>query len=199
MNHTPSSPLSDPARAVAGGWRAWAVALGLVLFLAPQTRGADVAMAKEHQLKAAFIYNFTKFIEWPSKNFASADSPIVIGVVGQGPLHAEVARVVKDRKVNGRELVVRLIEDPDAIKTVHVLFFFASEDARLDEFMSATHGANILTVGESDLFAQQGGAINFLMEQDKIRFDIDMTAAERAGLKVSAQLQKLAKTVRTAK
>ncbi len=169
------------------------------LCFAGHVLAADVAVAKEHQLKAAFIYNFTKFVEWPPKNFPDPNSPIVIGVVGKCPVYDEITRVVKDRKLNGREFAVRIIDTPEAARSVNLLFFCASEDGRLAEFLSAPLGANILTVGESEQFARQGGVINFLMEGYKIRFDIDMLGAERAGLKVSAQLQKLARTVRTNK
>ena len=179
--------------------RALLKCLVLLLSLAGQARAVESSVTKEHQLKAAFIYNFTKFVEWPAMNFPDTHSPIIIGVVGKGPLCAELERAVKDRKVNGRELVVRIVENPEAAKSVHLLFFCASEDARLAEFLGKSPGGNILTVGESDQFGQRGGAINFLVEGDKIRFDIDMIAAEKAGLKVSAQLQKLARTVRTTK
>lgn len=191
-----------PARARTGDWRAWVVALVLVPcleFLAPRAGGADVVVAKEHQIKAAFLYNFTKFVEWPAKAFSATNAPFVIGVVGDGPLCVEIGRVIKGRNVNGRELVVRSIETPEAAREVHMLFLCGSVDDRLAEYLNPNSTANILTVGESDRFARQGGAIEFLLDADKVRFDIDTIAAERAGLKVSAQLLKLARTVRSNK
>lgn len=197
MKPTASISASPPAGPAPGRWLAWAAALVLATCLAPPAGGADIATAKEHQLKAAYIYNFTKFVEWPAQRSADPNSPLLIGVVGQGALHEEIAAVIKDRKVNGRPLAVRLIETPAAARSVHLLFLGASEDARLPGFLDALAGANVLTVGESDRFARQGGMINFLVEKEKLRFDINMVTAGRAGLNVSAQLQKLAKSVRT--
>lgn len=196
MSDTPRFLASGTVRAVTGELKMWCVALGLALGGAPLAGAADVAVAKEHQLKAAFIYSFTKFVEWPALGFLDADSPIVIGAVGSGPLLAEMERVVKGRKVNGRGLVVRRIETPADVKSVHLLFLSASEIARLPEFLTAAHGESILMVGETELFFRQGGTISLLIEDEKIRFDINLRAAERDGVKISAQLLKLARTVR---
>ena len=198
MNNAHSSPLASAIRRsplAPGRWAAAAL-LALGLCFTRSAPAGDAPPAKEHQLKAAFLYNFTKFIEWPAQSFQDTNSPFIIGVVGTGPLCAEVERAVKDRKVNGRALLARPIETVEQARSVHLLFICGSEDARLGEFLNPPQGANILTVGESDLFVRGGGAINFVLQADKLRFEINIRAAERAGLKVSAQLQKLAKTVR---
>ena len=158
--------------------------------------GAEASGLKEYQLKAAFLYNFTKFVEWPAACFESTDAPIILGVAGKGPCAAELEQVVKDRAVNGRKLVVKTLATPGDADGVHVLFVPASEDSRLPEWLEATRVAGVLTVGESEAFARADGIIRFVIEGDKVRFEINMSPAEQAGLKISAQLLKLARTVR---
>lgn len=154
------------------------------------------SVPKEYQLKAAFLYNFTKFIEWPAPSFPDAGSPIIIGVLGSSPFGDELENAVRNRKVNGREITVKRLQSVAAAKSVHVLFVAASEDARLGELREALKGANVLTVGESDAFAKSGGMIDFIIEGDKVRFDINIGAAGQTAVKIGAQLQKLARTVR---
>jgi len=160
---------------------------------------AETSVTREYQLKVAFLYNFTKFVEWPANSSDGTAEPIVLGIAGKGPHAAELEEVVRNRTVNGRKLVVKTVETPEAAKGVHVLFLPASEDARLAEWLGAVRGACTLTVGESGAFAQSGGTINFVVEGDKVRFEVNEDAAEQAGLKVSSQLLKLAKTVRKQK
>ncbi len=159
-------------------------------------RGADSLAAKEHQVKAAFVYNFAKFVEWPAGSFPNSSSPLVIGVIGKSPISAALEAAVMDRKINGRAMIVKCVDTVEAARETHLLFVAASEDKRMDDLLPALAGASVLTVGESAAFVRAGGMINFILEGDKCRFDINMDPAEKAGLKVSAQLQKLAKTVR---
>jgi hypothetical protein len=156
---------------------------------------AESTTATEHQIKAAFLYNFAKFIEWPAGCFSDTNAPVVIGVMSQSAVAAALPAVVKDRKINGRPIVVRSVETVEGARGSHLLFVGAAEDRQVDDLLSILAGAPILTVGESEAFAQRG-VINFILEADRCRFDINMEAAEKAGLKVSAQLQKLARTVR---
>lgn len=158
--------------------------------------GAEIASAKEHQLKAAFIYNFLKFVEWPTNRLQETNTPIIIGVTGGSPIGPALEAVVKDRRLNGRELIVRVVDSPEAAKATHLLFVAGSEDLRLDGLLLALARNGTLTVGESESFANHGGMIRFKLEEEKLRFDINMDAVELDGLKISAQLQKLAKSVR---
>jgi len=173
----------------------WNLGLLLLLLVGGFAHGVE-PVAKEQQLKAAFLYNFTKFVEWPASNFAAADSPIVIGVLGSNLLATELENAVGKRKINGRGIFVKRIQAVADVKGLHLLFVSTAQDARLGELRGALRGANVLTVGESDAFAKSGGVITFVIMDGKVRFDINTTAAERASLKVSAQLQKLARTVR---
>ena len=157
---------------------------------------AEAPAAAEYQLKAAFVYNFAKFIEWPPSSFPTASSPFVIGVTGRTALTTALETAVTNRKINGRAIVIKAVETIEATRGTHLLFVAASEDKRLREFVPVLSPAQILTIGESEAFAKEGGIINFVLEGDKCRFDINVDAAERAQLKISAQLLKLARNVR---
>jgi hypothetical protein len=160
--------------------------------------GADTAVAKEYQLKAAFLYNFTKFVEWPADAFAETNSPIRIGVLSSSPLNVELVRAVEGRKINGRQVVVvvKAIENVADAEGLEVLFIPAAADRQFAERFGALKTKPVLTVGETEFFGRQGGMIQFTQEADKLRFEINMGAAAAAQLKISAQLQKLAKSVR---
>ena len=149
--------------------------------------------AKEYEVKAAFLYNFTKFVEWPASRFADANSPIVVAVLGRNPFGEALEKIVQGRKVNGHAIVVTTVESTADLAQAHVVFVAAGEEPRIDPEQTA---AGLLTVGETEAFAARGGMIVFRMHQDKVRFEINVDAAERHRLKISAQLQKLATAVR---
>jgi hypothetical protein len=184
-----------------GGWRvslavtAWVAAcLGIFLTAGLATlASADSSVAKEYKVKAAFIYNFAKFVEWPAQKLAGDSAPIVIGVLGSNPFGDELENALKGRQVNGRPVVVRQFDNPEAAKAAHLLFVSLNDESKLRK---ALKEYGVLTVGQSELFARNGGIITFTFEDDKLRFEINIGAAEQAGLKISAQLQKLAKNVR---
>jgi hypothetical protein len=175
----------------------WPRAVAVLLcLLGPVLQASFGDTPREYQLKAAFLYNFTKFVEWPASRFADTNSPIVIGVFGKNPFGAELENLVKGRKINDRGIVVRSVGSAADAKAAHLLFVDSTSDDRLAELQGALQGGGVLTVGESTAFARHDGIINFLLEDDKLRFEINMDAADRAGLRINAQLQKLAKTIR---
>jgi YfiR/HmsC-like len=171
---------------------------GCLAFIAPLALSEETGVSKEYQIKAAFVYNFTKFVEWPERSFADASSPIVIGAFCPQPVSAELERVVRDRKVNGRSVVVKKLDAAEEARSTHVLFICASQEAQIANIESAISGLPVVTVGESARFVEAGGMIYLVREDDKVRFEINMQPAERRGVKVSAQLQKLARLVRRA-
>lgn len=175
----------------------FAVALVSLLFFAcTAALGADAAQTKEYQIKAAFVLNFAKFLEWPEGRFEGSDQPISIGVVGETPLTAELQSIVKDRKVRGRSVLVKSATSADDVRNVHLLFVGAGQSAAFGGIRTAAQSGSVLTVGESPEFEAAGGIITFLIEGDKVRFAINMSSAEQAHLKISAQLQQLATSVR---
>jgi hypothetical protein len=188
--------LADVLRSVRGCWMAILTGLVGCWLVGGRCVAAESLGTKEYQLKAAFLYNFTKFVEWPTNSFDDPDAPLILAVAGKGPCAAELEQVVKGRTANGRRIVVKMVETPEAAKGAHVLFLPASEDPRIEEWLGAVRNAGTLTVGESEPFAKAGGIIRFLLEGDKVRFEINVDSTEQAGLKISAQLLKLAKTVR---
>lgn len=182
-------------RACSSPWRVLLAVLASLLIVPQAAFGAKLAGSREYQLKAAFVYNFTKFIEWPAQTFASEQAPIVIGVLGDSAFGPQLDELVKGRSVHGRSIVVARVEDGEQARAVHVLFVSADQVGVFDEIRSTLQGSPVLTVGESRSFALRDGAINFVMEDNIPRFEINVGSAQRAGLKISAQLQKLAKTV----
>jgi hypothetical protein len=156
---------------------------------------AEPPAASEYALKAAFLYNFVKFVEWPESRFADGRSPLVIGVLGTDPFGAELEKVVRGRRINGRDVVVQRFDSADAAKPAHVLFVNTGDGLPTAELRRALGAYGVLTVGESDPFTRGGGIITFRSRGDRLGFEINMATAERAGLKISAQLQKLATVI----
>ncbi len=167
------------------------VLVGLLLISAgPQEN--PTAVFKEYQVKAAFLFNFSKFVEWPARKFTDGTSPIVIGILGVNPFGSELEKAVKGRHINGREVVVQQFDTPEAARSAHLLFVSASSDPSMVSALRALDGSSVLTVGESEAFTRHGGIITLVLEGDKLGFTINIESAGRAGLKISAQLQKLA-------
>lgn len=176
--------------------------LALFGLLAPAGRtafAADHTISKEYQLKAAFLYNFSKFVQWPSECFSNETSPIVIAVLGESPFGDELENAVHGRMVSGRPIVIKIIDSLESLEesgSAQVLFVGAKEERRLGDSLDPLHRANILTVGETPRFSAMGGIITFILAEDKVRFEINQGAGEQADLKINAQLLKLALPVR---
>ncbi len=152
---------------------------------------AQTAQPSEYQVKAALIFNFAKFVEWPTAAFASANSPLTVGVLGENPFGSELERY-GDKTINDRPLIIRECKNLEEARQCHILFISVSEKKRLPEILQAIQGANVLTVSETDGFADEGGMVNFVAEGKKIRFQINDASARSAGLKISSKLLTLA-------
>jgi hypothetical protein len=155
------------------------------------------AQTNEYQVKAAFLYNFAKFVEWPQEAFAQPDAPIVLGVLGEEPFGGALDQVIKGKAVNGHPLAIKRLKWGGKLRECHILFICASERKRLPAIFEQIKGAGILTVGETEAFTQQGGIINFTLVDNKVRFEINTDMAEQARLKISSRLLALAKGVIT--
>jgi len=169
---------------------------GFILLLAASSARAQDAVSREYQIKAAYLYNFAKFVDWPQESFTDGQSPLVIGVFGQNPFGTGLEAIAKAHQINGRPIVVKTITTAKDIAGVHLLFLGSAEDDHVAEILSALAGTSVLTVGESDKFMAAGGMVNFVREADKVRFAINEDAVEHHGMKISAQLLKLATFVR---
>lgn len=153
-------------------------------------------VSREYQLKAAFLYNFTKFIEWPPGRTQNKNTPILIGVLGNNPFGDELAKAVEGRFQNGHPFLVTNVTTVGEVKAVHLLFVPRGQEQLLQEHAAALLAAGVLTVGESEAAATCGSAITFATEADKIRFEINLEAMDHGGFKVSSKLLQLAKVVR---
>lgn len=172
------------------GVRLFGVIVALTLY--SLARAAQVQVAGEYQLKAAFLFNFAKFVEWPPKVLPPS-RPIALCILGTDPFGLELERTIKDERVAGRELAIRRLKQVQERDTCHVLFISPSEKDSLSQILAALKNSNVLTISEIEGFTQVGGIINFYIEESKIRFEINVGAAEKAGLKISSKLLKLAK------
>ncbi len=177
------------------GWGRLSLVLVMVLTVLARAAPNGGSAPKEPAVKAAFLYNFTKFIDWPAAAFDRPDAPFIIAMLGPTPIAAELGQAVRGRKVGGREVIIRHCRTATEAAVAQMVFVVA-DDATMRELLQRVDGRPVILVGESERFLRQGGTIAFLFEADnKVRFAINMTAADRAGLRISAQLQKLAKSI----
>lgn len=164
--------------------------------LGPDLFGADLGPTKEPQIKAAFVFNFAKFVEWPAARFSTTNSAVIIGVLSDSAVAKALEEVIRGRTINGRSLAIRVVNSADEATNVHVLVCTAADDPSVSQILPVLAQRGVLTVGDSEPFARNGGMIQFLTEGDKVRFAVNVESAEKGGLRISAQLLKLAKSVR---
>lgn len=146
----------------------------------------------EYRIKSAYIFNFAKFVTWPSAVFPSPDAPIVIGILGKDPFGSELDQTIAGKTIERRQLQVRRLSETDPINGCHILFISESERKRLPQIFGNAARLSILTVGEMDDFTDMGGMIRFLKHENNIRFEIDLAPVEAAGLKISSKLLQVA-------
>jgi len=186
--------------AAVGRWGSDAI-IGLVMvFLAllwvGEGSSLNGAAPTEYQLKAVFLMNFAKFVEWPTTAFRSAQNALTICVLGENPFGHDLDDVVRGQVAADRALAVKRLAQVQREDNCHVLFVSAAEKARTERVLGVLRNAPTLTVGEGDDFAAAGGMIGLFIDDNKIRFEVNLDAADRAGLKISSKLLKLAKNVR---
>ena len=149
----------------------------------------------EYQVKAVFLYNFTQFTDWPTGTFTDGSSPIVIGIVGEDLFGSTMDELVRGEVVRGRPLVVKRLRADEDMRSCQVLFISRSEKARLPELLNQLKGSPVLTVGDVEGFAQQGGIVNLLLVNKTVKMEINPTVAEEAGLQISGKVLSLARIV----
>lgn len=140
----------------------------------------------EYQVKAAYLLNFTKFIEWPPTAFGDAETPFTICIAGNDPFGAVIDQVIEGETVSGRKIVVRRLETQSPTPC-HIVYG--------SRVLTAPAQAGVLTVGEGETFVKSGGIIGFTVENRRVRFDINQRAAQRAGILLSSKLLSVARTV----
>jgi hypothetical protein len=151
---------------------------------------------EEYQVKAAFLYNFVKFVEWPPQTFKNATDRIAICILGQDPFGGALDDAVKGKTFEGRTFVVPRISDVREASGCQILFVSASETKRARAVLVELKASGILTVGETEGFTTEGGVINFKLEEGRVRLRVNVEAAERAKLRISSKLLSLAQIVK---
>jgi hypothetical protein len=174
---------------------AWGFALCCALLLGSGWPTPQVASAasSEYQVKAAFLYNFMKFVDWPSDGLNSPTT-ICLGVLGKDPFD-DALDAIKGKAAKGRKVVVVRFRSVDEVKGCDLLFICASEKGRLPHILRSIHNARMLTVADQDGFCEAGGMINLVFVKNRVGFEVNVQAANRARLHISSQLLKLATNV----
>lgn len=180
---------SGPRRPVAD--RILAAVLAAALAGAPAAR----AQSAEYQVKAAFLYNFAKFVEWPPGPATARADELRLCVFGEDPFGDDLDALAEGKAVQNKWLRVARVSTLDDVQQCQVVFISSIDIGDLAPILRKAHDAHALTVGESHEFVSQGGIISFVMEGNKVRFEINTASAERANLRISSQLLKLAARV----
>jgi hypothetical protein len=171
-------------------------AVALVLFCAELLEAADSPAASEAQVKAVFLFNFAKYVEWPAAAFPNATAPITIGVMGTNPFGDNLEHVVEGKAINGRPFVIKHYAADSEVSGCQILFIGHSEASRMGAILAKASALPILTVGEDEAFARNGGIIDFVLKNGNVRLEIDLAAAKKAGLTISSRLLAVADVVK---
>jgi len=175
------------------------VLLALSLVSAPVPPVRAQADYTEYQVKAAFLFNFARFVEWPPPAAEPPpDAPALICVLGEDPFTQDLERAVKGKQVRGRNVEIKRSAQLSELTDCPLIFVSSSEERRFDSILGELKGKAILTVGEFESFAKRGGMIGFKIESRRVRFEINAQAAESVGLKLSSQLLKVGDVVTSA-
>lgn len=175
------------------GVRIPAILLSLIIGFGLAVPCARADESLEYQVKAAFLLNFIKFTEWPPTAFTASDSPISICILGADPFGDALDQVVAGESVNGKKVAVERLKRAPSAKACQVLFISKTEK-NIDKILP-TLGPGVLTVGDEENFIRDGGMISFVIENRRVRFDINQTAATNAALKLSSKLLSVARSV----
>lgn len=158
--------------------------------------GMAAGQIREHELKAAFLFKFPSFVEWPEKAFNASDAPLRIGVMAADEVLAELRNIVAGHQVQGRPIVVRRVLEEENVSDLHVLFVGREASAVLPRLRQVP---NLLVVSESQDALEQGSVINFVRSQGRVRFEVALDSAERRELRISSRMLSVARYVRPGK
>jgi hypothetical protein len=163
------------------------------MLLSPCARGQAL---DEYQVKAAFLYNFAKFVEWPAESFKTSRDPILVCVLGHNPFGNALEDAIRGKSLAGRTFAYRHVSDAESASACQILFVGVEESKRFRSLLENLKPMGILTVGEAQGFAADGGVINFKLDDGRVRFEINVNAAEHEQLHISAKLLSLAQIVK---
>jgi hypothetical protein len=168
------------------------LAVLLSLFSCHPSHGQAIS---EYQVKAAYLYNFAKFVEWPTETFKANTDPIRLCILNDRALETQLDQIVKGRNIAGHPIVVAPVKSGEQSRGCQVLFINSAQNSQTPQIVDVLKGSSVLTVGESKGFIEEGGIINFVLQGDQVRFQINHKAAIQAGLHMSSRLLSLAKLV----
>ncbi len=180
-----------------GAWRRALLALAAVALAAigAQARAEAQPQASEAEVKAAYLYRFATYVEWPAKAFTSPEEPFMIGVIGADDVEAQLAVIVRGRRMGTHPIAVRAMHEGDDVKGVQLLFVAAGQSDRLPAIVQAARAAGALVVTESPGALEQGSEINFVPIGDRIGFEVSLASAQRSGHRISSRMLALARRV----
>jgi hypothetical protein len=188
-------PEHGVGRQLAQAFALWTVIILVAAPLVAQTPTGAV-INREYAIKAAFLYQFLNYVEWPPNTFREETAPFIIGVNGTNPFGTVLDQVAKDKKVAGRPIQILIVSSTSDVTKCHILFVPKSVLRPFqDSVLQAAHGSHVLTVGESEDFIDRGGAAQFVLEGNKVRFVFNKEVIAKNNLKVSSKLWALAKVV----
>ncbi len=174
----------------------WLGAIVLATTLAAGSLAANDLTAHEEELRAAYVYNLAKFVEWPATAMGKPGTPLVIGVLGDENFARILKTALVGKQAQGRPLAVRRFGSASELEPTHILFVGSGEENLPGRALQRIGRAPVLLVGEHESFIRSGGIINFYIEEETLRFEICAERAERLGLKISSKLLRLARVVR---
>lgn len=169
--------------------------LVLALVFIPETAHAQES-AGEYELKAAMLYNLTRFVEWPAAAYADTQSPTFLCILGRDPFGESLTSIASSQSAGGRAVQVRRISGSKEVRGCHVVYISSSERKSVAQILALLKGTSILTVGEMAQFAARGGMIQFSLEEKQVRFEVNLEAASESDLKISSRLLVLARVVK---
>jgi hypothetical protein len=172
-----------------------AVALAWALVAPPSLQGQH-SKPKEYEVKATYLYSFSRFVEWPGQSPQVQADSFAICVLGDNPFGPVLEATVARETIAGKSVVAKQIPTPQDAVNCRVLFISLSEDKRLKQILTSLGTASVLTVSDLPQFTQRGGMVQFILEGNRVRFEVNLTPAERAGLTLSSELLKVALNVR---
>jgi hypothetical protein len=170
------------------------VAASWLLFSVPYVLGQQ--KPTDYQVKAAYLYNFGRFVEWPARAAATKGDSFTVCVLGEDPFGPALDATLAGETIDGKNVIAKRISTPEESSNCQILFVSSAEDGRVNKIIGALDKKAVLTVSDMPRFSQHGGMIQFLLEGNKVRFEVNLTAAQRAGLTLSSELLKIATTVR---
>jgi hypothetical protein len=176
------------------GW--WVTLAALACLLSAGRAAADTPRSSEYLLKAAYLYNFAMFVEWPSDAFRTPDQPIVIGILGTDPFGPALDQIVENKRIRNRRIVIERLHAAQDPKHCHILFITAAEGTRAGEIALQLQGRPVLVVDDGITGRRRGSAVDFVVENNKVGFAINIDVVKRHRLTISSKMLGVARSVR---